>query len=318
MKNKKGISLIVLVITIIVMIILAAAVIISINNTGIIDRANHAVNLTDKKQVQDLAALIWADAYMEKLNNPAINIESYVKNELANNGVTTDKYDIIVSDSGVVIKDKNSSVATIAPGLYESGSNYSKMITSWDDLIANNIIFINDGVIITEPHISSGSNTSADALTGDLVISDTVTTIDEYGFYDCDKLTSVLIPNSVTTIKASAFWGCTELANITMSNGVTSIGSSAFSYCMSLAEITFPNSITTIPDALLSSCSSLTKVTIPNTITSIGAGAFGWSSTLTDLYYLGTTAEWNALLPNISPDCDLTGVTIHCTNGDIT
>ena len=35
---KKGISLIVLVITIIVMIILAAAVVISLNNTGIINK----------------------------------------------------------------------------------------------------------------------------------------------------------------------------------------------------------------------------------------------------------------------------------------
>ena len=49
MKNK-GISLIVLVITIIVMIILAAAIIISLNNTGIIENANKAVDETNEKQ----------------------------------------------------------------------------------------------------------------------------------------------------------------------------------------------------------------------------------------------------------------------------
>ena len=64
---KKGISLIVLVITIIVMIILAASVVITLSNTGVIDRAGQAVDLTNEAQVQDLAALIWADAYMDNL-----------------------------------------------------------------------------------------------------------------------------------------------------------------------------------------------------------------------------------------------------------
>ena len=58
---KKGISLIVLVITIIVMIILAASVVITLSNTGVINRASEAVNLTNEAAVQDLAALIWAE-----------------------------------------------------------------------------------------------------------------------------------------------------------------------------------------------------------------------------------------------------------------
>ena len=62
---KKGISLIVLVITIIVMIILAATVVITLSNTGVINRASQAVDLTNEASVQDLAALIWADAYLD-------------------------------------------------------------------------------------------------------------------------------------------------------------------------------------------------------------------------------------------------------------
>ena len=48
---KKGISLIVLVITIIVMIILAAAIILSLNNAGIIGNANQAVFKQNVKNV---------------------------------------------------------------------------------------------------------------------------------------------------------------------------------------------------------------------------------------------------------------------------
>ena len=64
-NNKKGISLIVLVITIIVMIVLAAAVILSLSSSGIIDKANEAVEITDEKQMQVLAATLWADAYVD-------------------------------------------------------------------------------------------------------------------------------------------------------------------------------------------------------------------------------------------------------------
>lgn len=90
MKNKQGISLIVLVITIIVMIILAAAIILTLNNSGIINRANEAVEKTDLAQVKNLAALKWSEAY---LNNEE-DIRKYVIDKLAEEGITTDKYDI--------------------------------------------------------------------------------------------------------------------------------------------------------------------------------------------------------------------------------
>jgi len=63
MQKKKGISLIVLVITIIVMIILAAAIILSLNNAGIIGNANKAVAETNLAQMKDLASMSWGTAY---------------------------------------------------------------------------------------------------------------------------------------------------------------------------------------------------------------------------------------------------------------
>ena len=53
MQKNKGISLIVLVITIIVMIILAGSIIITLSNSGIINKANEAVDLTNDKQMQE-------------------------------------------------------------------------------------------------------------------------------------------------------------------------------------------------------------------------------------------------------------------------
>ncbi|MBR6689567.1 MAG: right-handed parallel beta-helix repeat-containing protein [Clostridia bacterium] len=101
MQKKKGISLIVLVITIIVMIILAAAVVISISNTGVIERAGQAVDLTDEKQVQDLAALIWADAYLDP--DKKEDIVNVVKEALEKEGITENEWNIKVSNTGIEV-----------------------------------------------------------------------------------------------------------------------------------------------------------------------------------------------------------------------
>ena len=41
-----------------------------------------------------------------------------------------------------------------------------------------------------------------------IIIGDGVTTIEEFAFFNCSKLTSVTIPNSVTTIGSRAFYNC--------------------------------------------------------------------------------------------------------------
>ena len=74
---KKGISLIVLVITIIVMIIIAGAIIISLNQSSIIDNANKAVNSSNKAEalaymnIKYSEILIeWYDAHPEQEFDP--------------------------------------------------------------------------------------------------------------------------------------------------------------------------------------------------------------------------------------------------------
>ena len=136
-----------------------------------------------------------------------------------------------------------------------------------------------------------------DALVGDLIIPDTVTSISPYAFKDCQGLTSVTIPNgvtsigqctfqdclnlthitipdSVTEIERWAFVGCSGLISITIPNGVTSIGYSAFEGCRKLTNIILPNSITSIESYIFKDCKSLTNITIPNKVTIISSAAF--------------------------------------------
>lgn len=109
---------------------------------------------------------------------------------------------------------------------------------------------------------------------GDVVIPDSVTSIEEYAFYECASVTSIKIPNSVTEIGWYAFSGCTSLTSITIPDGVTSIDDYTFSCCTSLSSITIPDSVTSIGLYAFSGCTSLTSITIPDSVTSIGDNAF--------------------------------------------
>ena len=121
---KKGISLIVLVITIIVMIILAASVVITLSNTGVINRASEAVDATNQSQVQDLAALIWADAYMDNKRDEALVTE--VTTKLGEQGITTEKWNIEVSNTGVTVTSKNN--VTTLGSLIKGPEDYGKTV----------------------------------------------------------------------------------------------------------------------------------------------------------------------------------------------
>ncbi len=76
-------------------------------------------------------------------------------------------------------------------------------------------------------------------LNGKYEIPSGVTSIGDYVFFDCDRLTSVTIPDSVTSIGDGAFKWCDSLTSVTIPDSVTSIGDGAFARCDSLTEIQF-------------------------------------------------------------------------------
>ena len=107
-----------------------------------------------------------------------------------------------------------------------------------------------------------------------IIIPDSVTSIGYSTFSECKSLTNINIPDSVTSIGDFAFSGCDSLTSINIPNGVTNIGHSTFSECKSLTNINIPDSVTSIGDFAFSGCDSLTSINIPNGVTNIGQGAF--------------------------------------------
>ena len=123
---------------------------------------------------------------------------------------------------------------------------------------------------------------NCDSLTS-VVIPDSVTDIGSSAFYSCNSLTSVVIPDSVTYIYGGAFEDCSSLTSVTIPDSVTYIGSGAFYSCSSLESVVIPDSVTKIYNYAFSGCSSLESVVIPDSVTSIDSHAFYCCSSLTNL-----------------------------------
>ena len=136
-------------------------------------------------------------------------------------------------------------------------------------------------------------NDADESISGNAVIPGTievggqkykVTSVGDYAFFYCSRLTEITIPEGVTSIREHAFAYCSSLKEITIPEGVTSIGNSAFISCDSLIEITIPGSVASIGDYAFAYCSNLKEITIPEGVISIGNGAFFNCTRLTEVY----------------------------------
>lgn len=180
------------------------------------------------------------------------------------------------------------------PGLYSQ--NWT-LVKSWDALISDGTIHVNNGVLTTNFDYDTGENSSSDALLSNLIISDDVTELGAYAFNSCYELETVVIPDSVTNIGDFAFTGCTNLASISIPNNVTNIGTAAFYYTQWLTDrqaedplvivnntlidgttatgdIVIPDGVSSIAGGAFANCYMLTSVNIPNSVLSIGPYAF--------------------------------------------
>ena len=137
-----------------------------------------------------------------------------------------------------------------------------------------------------------------------LVIPNSITTVNEGAFIGCTAITSVTIPSTITSINSFAFYGCTGIKNLTwnaincISNGNMStsnieqvtIGNEVqvlpyyFVQDSRITNISIPNTVTTIGEWAFNGCNGITSITIPNSVITIGNSAFASCPNLKNVY----------------------------------
>ena len=114
-------------------------------------------------------------------------------------------------------------------------------------------------------------------------ISDGITRVGNYAFWQCQDMTDVYIPNSVTSIGEYAFYYNKALKAVTLSDNIESIGQQAFTQCTSLTSLTLPIHLKSIESTAFALCSGLTSVVIPDEVEAIRDEAFSYCTKLTEL-----------------------------------
>lgn len=144
--------------------------------------------------------------------------------------------------------------------------------------------------------------------TGDVVIPESVTSIGEFAFTECSKITSITIPDNVLSIERLAFGGCRRLHHAYIGKGITEIKEQTFSGCRTLNYVSLPDGITKCGDRAFYNCwleSFIISAKNPPIITSTLSFYFGGTNSWRTLYvpqsslYDYRTSIWKRDFPNI-------------------
>lgn len=222
--------------------------------------------------------------------------------------------------------DEESSLEPTASLVFErEGEGY--VVTDMGDETALVIPAEHEGlpvVAIRGPY-GTGAFARKDIVTA--VIPDSIVEIGQNSFSNCDSLVSVTISESsnLQRIGNNAFSGCSALTSFYLPEGATELGDMVFNNCAALESFTvaegnaayraenghlienatntlvrgghnavIPESVTAIAEAAFRRTAGITELFIPTSVTTIGS-YFIQDSSITEISYAGTEAQWNAI-----------------------
>ncbi len=161
--------------------------------------------------------------------------------------------------------------------LIAPSKNSETLITAYSGM--NNLKTNSTVIILNGLETVSGFGSSSNLT--NIILPNSLKTINAYAFQNCSNLTKIKMPNSLTTLGDYSLMG-TNISEIKLSDNITSIGNAALAMT-NLKNITIPKSVKSINLNLLKDCESLTSVTIPSSVTSIGTDAFIGCTSLVEI-----------------------------------
>lgn len=129
-----------------------------------------------------------------------------------------------------------------------------------------------------------------------IAIPERVTSIGGNAFTNCENLTSVegFDKLKISSIEQYTFCGCNKLSSITLPNTVKKIDTYAFWQCYALSTITIPENVTSIGFRAFDTCGSLATVVLPKNVPSIGEWAFDGNNENLKIQYPYSKQDWLA------------------------
>ena len=163
---------------------------------------------------------------------------------------------------------------------------------------------------------------SCSKLTRELTFMEGLTSIGQYAFDDCTGLTSVIFPSTLTSFGQYAFRGCTGLTHVTFNCNVptfalyVSNSSSPFYQCTNINSVTIGEGCTSIGNQAFYSRSNLFvgELVLPEGLISIGQNAFYQCTGLTSVTLPSTITAISSYAFNSCTG--LTHVTFNCNVPD--
>jgi hypothetical protein len=138
----------------------------------------------------------------------------------------------------------------------------------------NNSAYTVDGNVLYDKDQTTLYRAAVTGIDTNFYVPDTVSTIADGAFLDCEELEVLFLPTSVTKIGQEAFYYCISLRSIKFSEGLLEIDTSAFAQCTSLTSLSLPTTLRTIGEGAFYGASSLEKVVISDGLSTIDSGAF--------------------------------------------
>ena len=203
-------------------------------------------------------------------------------------------------------------ILTGGPGLYETGSDYTVLLKTWDQLISEGIIefYYEMRYDVLEPSL----------LNGDLILPDEAIELYWLDFRNATGLTNLILPDGFRALSSNYLNTCTSLQyNVYENMNYLGTKSNPYYCCVgpidtTLTEYVVHPNTKTICDEAFDDCSNAEKITIPDMVWNIGAKSWNLPNLKYNKYdnglYIGNENNPYVALVDVS-DENLTSITFH-------
>ena len=217
-----------------------------------------------EKAEGDIVAKLYTTGRRIKPDGFTFNFQNFTFNE-------GDEYHLVIEGSGTMgaLMTTSGSTITGATGWHKSTALY--MAGASDTCI---MPYVSKVIVGTGIKNVGGYAFAGDTGLKEIILPNSITSINEYSFMYCTNLSNITIPEKVTNIGVQAFYACKNLKEIILPNSITSINKNSFTYCTNLSSITIPEKVTNIDFQAFYGCTNLIKVKILATDTTVRTDAF--------------------------------------------